>query len=274
MTPWLFVGMHRPMYVPYPHKSNRIVGRHLQDILEDLFLEREVDLVMTGHVHLYARTCSVRRDHCRKDDDGGITHVTVGKNLHPDSPLAAMLSCRMPYCAICCSLMVLLPPGPLRCSSSGLLRNAFGLTSTGCIQQGCLDSAGHDAGFRTKPHRLLHAGCGGHKLSEIEDDQKAWIAEAASHHGYGRVTVESGSSLLWEYVRNKDGRVHDSVRIGNSQLDRRRCNAAGAAVSALLQNQTAGLSQGLAALQAVTAAQSASDAGALVLSAVRDGGRL
>ena len=81
VTPWLFVGMHRPMYVPYPHKSNRIVGRHLQDILEDLFLEREVDLVMTGHVHLYARTCSVRRDHCRKDDDGGITHVTVGKQL-------------------------------------------------------------------------------------------------------------------------------------------------------------------------------------------------
>ena len=81
VTPWLFVGMHRPMYVPYPHKSNRIVGRHLQDILEDLFLEREVDLVMTGHVHLYARTCSVRRDHCRQDDDGGITHVTVGEQL-------------------------------------------------------------------------------------------------------------------------------------------------------------------------------------------------
>ena len=82
VTPWLFVGMHRPMYVPYPHKSNRIVGRHLQDILEDLFLEREVDLVMTGHVHLYARTCSVRRDHCWRDGDGGITHVTVGEQLH------------------------------------------------------------------------------------------------------------------------------------------------------------------------------------------------
>ena len=119
---------------------------------------------------------------------------------------------------------------------------------------------------------LLHAGCGGHKLSEIEDDQKAWIAEAASHHGYGRVTVESGASLLWEYVRNKDRRVHDSVRISNSQLDRRRCNAAGAPAGALLQNQTAGLSQGLAALQGMTAAQSASEAGALVLSLIRDGG--
>lgn len=25
-TPWLIVGMHRPMYVVFPHKSNRIVG--------------------------------------------------------------------------------------------------------------------------------------------------------------------------------------------------------------------------------------------------------
>ena len=85
------------------------------------------------------------------------------------------------------------------------------------------------------------AGCGGHKLSDIEDDQKAWIAEAASHHGYGRVTVESGRSLLFQYVRNKDGRVHDSVRISNSQLDRRRCNAALAGFGA--QDETASIPQ-------------------------------
>jgi hypothetical protein len=92
------------------------------------------------------------------------------------------------------------------------------------------------------------AGCGGHKLSNIEDDQKAWIADAASHHGYGRVTVESGTSLLWEYVRNKDGRVHDSTRIRNDQLERRRCNVAATGLSSAL-NGTAGAAQGLAALQ-------------------------
>ncbi len=26
VTPWLVAAMHRPMYVVYPHKSNRIVG--------------------------------------------------------------------------------------------------------------------------------------------------------------------------------------------------------------------------------------------------------
>ncbi|BDA43217.1 probable inactive purple acid phosphatase 27 [Coccomyxa sp. Obi] len=144
VTPWLLVGMHRPMYVPYPHKSNRVVGRHLQDILEDLFLKHEVDMVMSGHVHLYARTCSVKHDRCKKAGRGGITHVTVG--------------------------------------------------------------------------------CGGHKLSAIEDDQKAWIASAASHYGYGRVTVDDSGSLLWEYVRTKDGRTHDSVLLHNHQSD--RCNAA------------------------------------------------
>lgn len=53
-------------------------GCPVQDILEDLFLRHEVDMVMTGHVHLYARTCSVKRDRCKKAGRGGITHVTVG----------------------------------------------------------------------------------------------------------------------------------------------------------------------------------------------------
>ena len=50
----------------------------VQDILEDLFLDHEVDMVMSGHVHLYARTCSVKHDRCKKAGRGGITHVTVG----------------------------------------------------------------------------------------------------------------------------------------------------------------------------------------------------
>ena len=111
------------------------------------------------------------------------------------------------------------------------------------------------------------AGCGGHKLSDIEDDQKAWIAEAASHHGYGKVTIESGRTLLWEYVRNKDGLVHDSIRIHNSQLDRRRCNSASISPDLLAQNQTAGsVSQGLQALQLLAAGENVSEVSSRVLS--------
>ncbi len=36
-TPWLAVAMHRPMYVVFPHKSNRVVGEHLRASLERLF---------------------------------------------------------------------------------------------------------------------------------------------------------------------------------------------------------------------------------------------
>ena len=34
--------------------------------------------MLTGHVHLYARTCSVKRDKCVGGRNGGITHITLG----------------------------------------------------------------------------------------------------------------------------------------------------------------------------------------------------
>ena len=60
------------------NRTLRTLPLHAQDILEDLFLECEVDLVLTGHVHLYARTCSVKRDRCVGARDGGIMHITLG----------------------------------------------------------------------------------------------------------------------------------------------------------------------------------------------------
>lgn len=77
-TPWLVVAMHRPMYVVFPHKSNRVVGDHLRGQLEGLFDDYEVDLVITGHVHSYSRTCNVLDERCRDQEEGGMTHVTVG----------------------------------------------------------------------------------------------------------------------------------------------------------------------------------------------------
>lgn len=75
--PWLIVMMHRPLYVAYPHKSNRKVGRHLANILEDLLLENEVDILISGHIHSYYRSCiSVRHGKCVKS--GGISHFTIG----------------------------------------------------------------------------------------------------------------------------------------------------------------------------------------------------
>ncbi|KAK9842562.1 hypothetical protein WJX81_006229 [Elliptochloris bilobata] len=77
-TPWLAVAMHRPFYVVFPHKSNRVVGQHLRASLEDLFEASQVDLVLSGHVHAYARTCNVLDERCVDPADGGMTHFTVG----------------------------------------------------------------------------------------------------------------------------------------------------------------------------------------------------
>lgn len=65
-------------------------SRCAQDILEDTFLRHEVDMVMSGHVHLYARTCSVKHDRCKKPGRGGITHVTVG--AHPSDCLISLFA--------------------------------------------------------------------------------------------------------------------------------------------------------------------------------------
>lgn len=81
-TPWLVVLMHRPMYVVFPHKSNRIVADHLRGQLEALFEHAKVDLVLSGHVHDYARTCNVLDKRCVRERDGGMSHITVGTAGH------------------------------------------------------------------------------------------------------------------------------------------------------------------------------------------------
>jgi hypothetical protein len=81
-TPWLVVVSHRPMYVVYPHKSNRDVGAHLRDSLEDLLIEYKVDMVLSGHVHSYYRSCSVNQEVC-SDDQTGVVHFVIGTGGHP-----------------------------------------------------------------------------------------------------------------------------------------------------------------------------------------------
>lgn len=81
-TPWLIVGLHRPMYVVYPHKDNRIVGEHIRDSIEHMFVKYEVDLTIAGHVHSYYRTCAVADGECVGRDNGGVIHLIIGTAGH------------------------------------------------------------------------------------------------------------------------------------------------------------------------------------------------
>lgn len=47
---------------------------------------------------------------------------------------------------------------------------------------------------------MPQVGCAGHKLTDVTHDQEDWLEVAAVRFGYGRITVDSGYSLLFELV--------------------------------------------------------------------------
>ena len=58
-------------------------------------------------------------------------------------------------------------------------------------------------------------GTGGTDLEKSGTWKFDWSKHFEAVHGYGRVTVANGRSLLWEFVRNKDNRVTDRVWLQN-----------------------------------------------------------
>ena len=52
---------------------------HIRDSVEPLLGEFGVDLVLSGHIHAYARTCAVYEEQCVKHERLGTVHVTLGK---------------------------------------------------------------------------------------------------------------------------------------------------------------------------------------------------
>jgi len=76
LTPWLVVESHRPFYHAAMDVGNNNVASHLRSELEDLFLQNQVDLVVSGHYHSYQRTCDgLYQSRC---DRGGPTYLTIG----------------------------------------------------------------------------------------------------------------------------------------------------------------------------------------------------
>ncbi len=127
-TPWLILILHRPMYSSQKMITDFEVTTRLRVALEELLYHNKVDLVVTGHHHLYERSCPVYRQLCR---EGAPMHVVIG-----------------------------------------------------------------GAGFELENPGMWDFG---------------WCEYFESNHGYGRVSVVDGNSLLWEFVRNKDNTVTDKV---------------------------------------------------------------
>ena len=85
--PWVIVGWHRPMYTDQPSFTpfigSNIVSQRLRDEVEPLFAEYQVDVVFSGHIHKYTRSCPVLKGTCvgYSADDGtarGPVHLMTG----------------------------------------------------------------------------------------------------------------------------------------------------------------------------------------------------
>jgi acid phosphatase type 7 len=88
-TPWLVLGLHRPMYVIRPHHANRKVAKHFRREFEDVLIKYGVDAVLSGHVHSYSRTCPVLDEKCTPHAEGGVLHVVSGSGGHKLSKIKA-----------------------------------------------------------------------------------------------------------------------------------------------------------------------------------------
>ena len=83
-TPWLIMTQHRPFYSSQSFIPDFEVTTRLRVALEELLHTNKVDLVITGHHHLYERSCPVYRQLCAK---GATTHVLVGSaGFHLENP--------------------------------------------------------------------------------------------------------------------------------------------------------------------------------------------
>ena len=54
------------------------IAKNLRYHLEDVFVKYGVDVVVSGHLHAYSRTCPVIDRHCVPNEQGSIVHVIAG----------------------------------------------------------------------------------------------------------------------------------------------------------------------------------------------------
>ncbi len=79
---WTVVAMHHPWYV----SCDRWHYEKVRDSLVPLFEEYDVDIVLTGHDHLYERTFPIKDDALSTVEVGGVIYVTNGEGGGVDAP--------------------------------------------------------------------------------------------------------------------------------------------------------------------------------------------
>ncbi|KAG2323746.1 hypothetical protein Bca52824_006474 [Brassica carinata] len=81
------------------------------------------------------------------------------------------------------------------------------------------------ANYKSPLDGTIHvvAGGGGAHLAEFSKQQPSWSLFRDYDHGYVKLTAVDHSSLVFEYKKSSDGRVHDSFKISREYRDVSAC---------------------------------------------------
>ena len=95
VTPWLVVAIHRPLVLAQNEPSELKMTEGLFRILEPLLLKAKVDVVLSGHVHSFFRTCPMVGKACAQPGEHGVVYYTNGAagmsfSIDPNLPSAVM----------------------------------------------------------------------------------------------------------------------------------------------------------------------------------------
>jgi len=75
VTPWVFVVFHEPYVNSNTAHSMKTEGYPMQAAIESVLNQYKVDVVFSGHVHAYERSCQVYNYTCTP---GAPTYITIG----------------------------------------------------------------------------------------------------------------------------------------------------------------------------------------------------
>jgi 3',5'-cyclic AMP phosphodiesterase CpdA len=74
-TPWVFVVFHQPYMNSNSHHDISSEGKPMQVAIEDILYNGKVDVVFSGHVHAYERSCQSYKYVCT---EGAPYYITIG----------------------------------------------------------------------------------------------------------------------------------------------------------------------------------------------------
>lgn len=80
-TPWVLVGIHRPLYETEDYPGDAAVAAGFRGLLEPALLASRVDVVVAGHYHSFQRSCALANLTCVDPAAGGqhgVVHYTSG----------------------------------------------------------------------------------------------------------------------------------------------------------------------------------------------------